>query len=111
MAQDEKHGIFFVGYADPDTPGGRLKESKTGKRFRFSEGAGDLKRRCIMDDFDLSAHAQREDLLGLVARVQPKTVLLGHGDGPARAWMAKEIQRRHPRIRVVQPGPGEKVKA
>lgn len=111
MAQDEKHGIFFVGYADPDTPGGRLKESKTGKRFRFSEGAGDLKRRCIMDDFDLSAHAQREDLLGLVARVQPKTVLLGHGDGPARAWMSKEIQRRHPRIRVVQPGPGEKVKA
>jgi predicted metal-dependent RNase len=58
MAQDERHGIYFVGYADPDTPGGRLKESKVGKRFLFSDGAGDLKRRCSMDDFDLSAHAR-----------------------------------------------------
>jgi Cft2 family RNA processing exonuclease len=88
-----------------------LKQSVPGKRFHFSDGAGDLKRRCAMDDFDLSAHAQRDDLLGLVERVRPRVVILGHGDGPARAWMAKEIQRRHPRIRVVQPGPGEKVKA
>jgi Cft2 family RNA processing exonuclease len=111
LLRDEKHGIFFVGYADPDTPGGRLKGAKAGEKFHFSEEVGDLKRRCQLADFDLSAHANREDLLELVGQVEPKTVILGHGDGPARAWMAGEIKKRFPRARVYQPGPGEKVRA
>lgn len=106
MIRDERHGIFFVGYADPETPGGRLKESRPGQVFEFSEVAGELKRRCRLEDFDLTAHANREDLLDLVAHVEPRVVILGHGDGPARAWMAEQIRRRHPRIRVEQPGPG-----
>src|SRR5678815_5213360 len=30
MIGEEVHGIFFVGYADPDTPGGRLRAAKPG---------------------------------------------------------------------------------
>jgi Cft2 family RNA processing exonuclease len=110
MARDDRHGIFFVGYADPDAPGGRLKRSKPGVEFHFSDTAGSLKRRCQLEDFDLTAHANREDLVNLVANVSPKVVVLGHGDGPARAWMAAEIKRRFPRIRIEQPGPAGKVK-
>ena len=40
MAGDEKHGIFFVGYADPDSPGGRLKAAKQGETFLFSASGG-----------------------------------------------------------------------
>ncbi len=31
MIGDERQSIFFVGYADPDTPGGRLKAAKPGR--------------------------------------------------------------------------------
>jgi Cft2 family RNA processing exonuclease len=111
MARDERHGIFFVGYADPDAPGGRLKRSKPGQEFHFSDAGGSLKRNCQLEDFDLTAHANREDLIELVGNVDPKVVILGHGDGPARAWMAGEIKRQFPRIRVEQPGPAQQIRA
>ena len=39
MMGDPRQAIFFVGYADPDTPGGRLKASKTGREHSFSAPA------------------------------------------------------------------------
>ncbi|MBM3875705.1 MAG: MBL fold metallo-hydrolase [Verrucomicrobia bacterium] len=111
MMPARRHGIFFVGYADPDTPGGRLKASKPGQPFRFSDATGVLTRECEMDGFDLTAHAQREDLLGFVGKVAPHTVLLGHGDAPARRWFEGQLRRRHPKLRIVQPEPGRDVRA
>ena len=111
MMGEERHGIHFVGYADPDTPGGHLKASQHGKPFLFSPSAGILTRRCEVKDFDLSAHANRDELLDFVGEVSPHTVLLGHGDGEARAWFAEQITARHPKIRVIQPTPGQLVDA
>ena len=42
MLEDERQAIFFVGYADPDTPGGRLKAAKPGETFIFSPSAGEV---------------------------------------------------------------------
>jgi Cft2 family RNA processing exonuclease len=109
MAGDERHGIFFVGYADPDTPGGRLKRSNHGETFVFSGSGGELTRRCEIDSFDLTAHANREDLLDFVGQVSPSTVILGHGEDASREWFAKQIHGRHPKIKVIQPKPGESV--
>lgn len=109
MMNDPRHGIFFVGYADPDTPGGRLKASKPGEPFIFSAASGRVDRHCDVLEFDLTAHAQREDLLDFVGQVQPQTVVLGHGDEEARQWFAEQIQQRHPAVRVAQPGPAESV--
>lgn len=111
MMGDKRHGIFFVGYADPDTPGGHLKASQAGKPFFFSPSGGQLTRNCEMRDFDLSAHANREELLDFVGEVSPHTVLLGHGDAEARGWFAERIAARHPKIRVIQPAPGLLVEA
>jgi Cft2 family RNA processing exonuclease len=104
---DERHAILFVGYADPDTPGGRLKISHTGVPFFFSDSGGTVTRVCEIDQFDLTAHANRDELLDLVETVSPRVVVLGHGDPVARAWFAAAIRERHPKLRVVQPGPGE----
>jgi len=111
MAGDEKHAIFFVGYADPSTPGGRLKAAKPGETFVFSPSAGQLTRRCEIQDFDLTAHANREDLLDFVGRVSPRTILLGHGDDDSRAWFEDQIRSRHPKIKIIQPQPGTPVQA
>ncbi|MFA6546331.1 MAG: MBL fold metallo-hydrolase [Limisphaerales bacterium] len=109
MMGEERHGIFFVGYADPDTPGGHLKASRHGKPFLFSPSAGELTRKCEVRDFDLSAHANRDELLDFVGEVSPRAVLLGHGDADARGWFAQQIAERHPKIRIIQPTQGEVV--
>lgn len=109
MIGDERQAIFFVGYAEPGTPGGRLKAAKPGETFVFSPSAGEVTHKCEVQDFDLTAHANREDLLDLVDRVSPRTVVLGHGNEDSRAWFAEQIALKHPKIRVLQPGPGEQV--
>jgi Cft2 family RNA processing exonuclease len=106
MAADKKHAIFFVGYADPDSPGGRLKAAKRGETFLFSAKAGEITRNCEVDDFDLSAHANRDELLDFVGEVNPRTVFLGHGDALARGWFEEQIRARWPKIKIHQPQPG-----
>jgi Cft2 family RNA processing exonuclease len=109
MMDDEHQAIFFVGYADPDTPGGRLKISKHSEPFIFSPSAGEKIRRCEIEDFDLTAHANRGDLLDFVGQVEPRAVLLSHGEADSRNWFEQQIQERYPRIKVIQPRPGEAI--
>jgi Cft2 family RNA processing exonuclease len=109
MIGDERQSIFFVGYAEPDAPGGRLKAAKPGETFVFSPSAGRVTKHCDVQDFDLTAHANREDLLEFVGQVSPRAVLLGHGDEAARNWFEAQIRARWPKIKVFQPQPGKRV--
>ncbi|HEX5397690.1 MAG TPA: MBL fold metallo-hydrolase [Verrucomicrobiae bacterium] len=111
MIGDERQSIFFVGYADPDSPAGRLKAAKRGETFVFSPGAGRVTKKCQMRDFDLTAHANREELLEFVGRVAPRAVLLGHGGDESRAWFEEQIRARWPKIKILQPQPGRMVSA
>jgi Cft2 family RNA processing exonuclease len=105
MMEDERQAIFFVGYADPSTPAGRLKTRKQGETFLFSASGGEATLNCETADFDLTAHANREALLDFVTQVSPRTVLLGHGDQAAREWFEDEIRARHPKMKIIQPAP------
>jgi Cft2 family RNA processing exonuclease len=107
MIGDEKQSIFFVGYADPSTPAGRLRAAVPGETFVFSPTAGQVTRRCDVQEFDLTAHANREQLLEFVGQVSPRTVLLGHGDQAAREWFEDQIRTLHPKIKIIQPQPGK----
>ena len=109
MIGDAHQSIFFVGYTDPDTPGGRLRAAKAGETFLFSASGGEVTRRCEVQEFDLTAHANREELLDFVSQVEPRTVVLGHGMEESRNWFERQIHARHPRMKVLQPEPGETV--
>jgi Cft2 family RNA processing exonuclease len=109
MIGDKTQAIFFVGYTDPDTPGGRLKAAKHGETFLLSPSAGQVTKLCESDDFDLTAHANRGELLDFVAQVEPRAVLLTHGEDDSRNWFEDQIRTRHPKIRVIQPSPGNMV--
>jgi Cft2 family RNA processing exonuclease len=111
MIGDERQSIFFVGYADPDSPAGRLKAAKPGETFVFSPSAGQVTKNCDLQDFDLTAHANRDELLELVGQVSPRSVLLGHGDADSRAWFEEKIRERWPKIKIFQPQPGKAVVA
>jgi Cft2 family RNA processing exonuclease len=109
MAGDSRHAIFFVGYADPDTPAGRLRAAKPGESFLFSPSGGELTIECEIDVFDLTAHANRDDLLDFVGQVDPRTLLLSHGDTDSRQWIEDQVKVRYPKIRILQPRPGEPI--
>jgi Cft2 family RNA processing exonuclease len=109
MLEDERQAVFFVGYSDPETPAGRLRASKPGEPFIFSASAGSVSRRCELQEFDLTAHANREELLDFVGAVAPRAVLLGHGEDLSRQWFEEQIRARHPHIKVIQPMPGQAV--
>jgi len=111
MAGDERQSIFFVGYADVDTPAGRLKAAKRGETFVFSPGAGRITRNCNVEDFDLTAHANREELLEFVGQVSPRAVVLGHGDEISRNWFEENIRERWPKIKIFQPQPAKMISA
>ncbi len=111
MMVDPRQAIFFVGYADPDTPGGRLKVSRPGEPFLYSASVGEVTRRCELQDFDLTAHANREALLDFAGRVSPRVILLGHGESSSRQWFEEQLRARHPHIRIAQPAPGLVVEA
>ncbi len=111
MLPDERQAIFFVGYADPGTPGGRLKAARMGETFIFSASAGEVTRLCEVQEFDLTAHANREALLDFACDLSPRAILLGHGEADSRQWFEDQIRDRQPKIKVIQPAPGIPVDA
>ncbi len=111
MIGDEKQAIFLVGYTDPDTPGGRLRMARHGESFLFSPSGGQVTRLCQVESFDLTAHANREEMLNFVGEVEPRAVILTHGEEDSRNWFEEQIRARYPRMRIHQPKPAETVEA
>ena len=73
----------------------------------MSGSAGEVTKRCEVQDFDLTAHANRDELLDFVGQVAPRAVLLGHGEAESRNWFEQQIRARHPKIKIIQPEPGK----
>ena len=107
MAPEKFHSILFVGYAAPDTPAGALRAADRGRPFSFGPGAEKLVRHCHLECFDLSAHANREELVDFAVNLDPRSVILGHGESEAREWIEAALRERMPRLNIFQPGPGE----
>ena len=104
-----KNALLFVGYADPDSPAGRILAASRGDTVDLNNGGRRTSLRCEVEKFDFSGHAPRRHLIDFVVRTAPRHVILVHGDEPAREWMAAEIRKALPRTRVTIPPPGEKV--
>lgn len=105
-----QHAIFFVGYADSETPGGRILAAGTGGRVALSSNSPhESEIRCEVRRFDFSGHATREQLRDYAVARSPKNVILVHGDQAARAWFAAELKRLLPNSRVIIPTPGETI--
>lgn len=102
----ERYGIFFIGYSDPQSPAGRLRATSRGENVIINPSVGEQPVKCKVDYFDLTAHAKREDILNYILEVNPRVCVLVHGDPPALEWFQHELQNRRPDMRVVIPKPG-----
>ena len=100
-----RNTIGFVGFCDPDTPGGKLLATKPGETFLFESAHVKAKVKARVERFELSGHADRDELLSFALQTQARSIVLTHGDPPARAWFAKQLAERMPDAKVLDPVP------
>jgi Cft2 family RNA processing exonuclease len=100
-----KNSICFVGYADPDTPGGQLQTANQGEEFLFEANHVKTKIRAQIERFDLSGHADREELVDFAVQSTPRSIVITHGDPPARAWFMQELAAKLPHAKLLDPVP------
>ncbi|MDR2200830.1 MAG: MBL fold metallo-hydrolase [Puniceicoccales bacterium] len=98
-----KNSFCFVGYCDPETPGGQLLASSTGGNFLFSALHYSTPIRAAVERFDLSGHADREELLQAAIRLDPRVIVLSHGNEESRNWFYDELTYNAPHIHVLNP--------
>jgi Cft2 family RNA processing exonuclease len=104
---DPHSTLCFVGYCDPESPGGELLEAHQGDSFLFSALDYTTPVRAHIERFDLSGHADRNELLHFAQKLDPRTIVLTHGDPEARNWFFDELIAFSPKTRIIDPTPGE----
>ncbi len=88
MVRESHHGIFFVGYLDPDTLGYKLLHASPGDALQFELNKAPVE--IVLDEiaqYRFSAHASRSELVEMVQQLNPEHVIYVHGDPDALTWM------------------------
>jgi Cft2 family RNA processing exonuclease len=109
IVENPRHSIFFVGYADPESPAGLLRETRAGEEVVLEPGEPAQRVRCNMEQFQFSAHASRETLIQYAKKLSPKKIVLVHGDPPAVEWMRATLTVDLPGTEVIVPTPGVEI--
>lgn len=99
------NSICFVGYCDPDTAGGVLQNTHQEEDFVFKTLDYVAKVRATVEKFDLTGHAEREELLDFAMKAKPRAIILTHGDLPARKWFLDTFAKMLPDTQVINPTP------
>jgi Cft2 family RNA processing exonuclease len=106
VISDPQHALFFVGYADPASPAGRLRVASHGDIVQLSPDVPPQPLNCVVEQFNFSAHATRESLRAYVNKVRPKKIILVHGDSPAIEWFRGTLSNDLPHSEILLPTPG-----
>ena len=106
---DPNQSLFFVGYSDPESPAGRIRAAEQGADIILDAKQPPIKLKCHIEEFNFSAHANRETLLNYAVALRPKKIVLVHGDRPAIEWFQLKLYKELPETEVIIPEPGKKI--
>jgi Cft2 family RNA processing exonuclease len=106
IVDQPRHSIFFVGYADPESPAGILRNAQPNEEVKLGPDEPSQRVRCHLERFQFSAHATRESLIAYAKKLAPKKILLVHGDPLAVEWMRAGLAADLPNSEVIVPTPG-----
>jgi Cft2 family RNA processing exonuclease len=107
LIHNGKNTICFVGYCDPDTPGGKLLRTQPNEEFLFEGLNYQARLKASIHHFDLSGHADREELLTFATHCKARDIVLTHGDGESRRWFLENLAKANEdhRFRIWDPNP------
>lgn len=98
--------VYGVGYMDINTPGFQLMNTRKGSNVKLTEFSEPKKVNCNIDRFYFPSHSIREDLLKIVAKVNPEKVVIVHGEENSINWLGQKILGLHPNMKVISPENG-----
>jgi len=98
--------ILITGYQDEEAPGRKLLDAAAGANQTLLLQGKLVTLRCRVEKYGLSAHADGDELAGLVGAIKPKAVALVHGDPEARAALAARLRDQ---MVVLLPRDGESI--
>ena len=90
------------------TPAGQLKTTPHGELVKMRPNGQPVRRKCTIDCFDFSGHATRDSLVDYAVKLNPKQVILVHGDPDAVEWMHDTLASRMPDAEIIAPVPGKR---
>lgn len=91
LVRSHRNALCFVGYCDPDTPGGQLLRATPQAPFLFAAHRKSVPLNAAVHRFDLSSHADREELRDFALACQPRSLVLSHGEPEARQWFRDQL--------------------
>jgi Cft2 family RNA processing exonuclease len=109
LIKNSQHSIFFVGYADPESPAGLLRDVGPSGAVMLDPDEPAQRLRCNVEQFQFSAHASREALIDYAKKLSPEKIVLVHGDPPAVEWMRATLTADLPGTEVIVPTPGVEI--
>jgi Cft2 family RNA processing exonuclease len=104
-----ENAIFFTGYADPESPAGKLRAMGPGGKISLGADHPEETVRCGIESFNFSAHAARETIRAYVKRAKPRKLIFVHGDPESCKWLANAAREDLPGTEVLTPAPGVRV--
>ncbi len=109
VIENPMHSVFFVGYADPESPAGILRDAQPNDDITLDPEQPPQRLRCHREQFQFSAHASRESLIAYATRLAPQKIVLVHGDLSAVEWMRAKLVVDLPGTEVIVPAPGVEI--
>ncbi len=100
-----QNGICFVGYCDPDTPGGQLLRDQETDTFFFDALDYNAPVRASINRFDMSGHADRDELIEYAVNSSARAIVLTHGDQDARIWFEQKLRKSLKNTSILDPKP------
>ncbi len=94
LAEDARHAILITGYQDEESAGAALLSLAAAGHSapkRLTLEGQEVEVRCAVDRYNLSAHADGDELASLATGVRPRLVALVHGDGGARDALLEKL--------------------
>jgi uncharacterized protein len=101
VAADERNGIAITGYQDEESPGRQLLSLAEAETREFTVAGKTLDVKCSVSKYALSAHADCNEIAGLIEAINPREVVLVHGEGESRTALRDLLSRQASRHRPV----------
>ncbi|MFN0086308.1 MAG: MBL fold metallo-hydrolase [Blastocatellia bacterium] len=101
LVGEERNGIAITGYQDEESPGRQLLNLAEAQTREITVAGRTLDVQCGVSKYALSAHADCNEISGLIEAINPREIVLVHGEGDSRESLRELLRRQGTRYRPI----------